>query len=127
MSDLGIGEFLVEGRVRAILVGGHHQSMAGVLQELAQAQLAGDAAKQFARLEVDLARGRRGHAAGIVVDLGNVVAGVGLRVAVDGIVIENGENFGHGGAPSKGWHGRGQAPDPGPCCHMSLSNGSGLA
>jgi hypothetical protein len=72
----GVCEFLVEGRVRAVLVGGDDQSVTGLLQELAQAQFAGDAAKQFTGLEIYGARSRRGLAAGIVVDLGNIVAGV---------------------------------------------------
>ncbi len=60
--DLGVRQLLLEGRIRTVLVGGHDQRVAGLFQELAQAQLAGDAAEQFARLEVDLARRRRGHA-----------------------------------------------------------------
>ncbi len=69
-------------------------------RNLRKPELARDAAEQLARLEVDLARRRRGHAAGIVVDLGDVVAGVGLGIAVDGIVIKNGENFCHLCTPS---------------------------
>ena len=76
--------------------------MAGTFEEFAQPELAGDAAEQLARLEVDLARGRRGLAAGVMVDFGDVVAGVFGRIAVDRIVIKNGENFSHGGTPSWG-------------------------
>src|SRR5665648_681102 len=54
-----------------------------------------DAAEQLARFEIDLAWGRRGHAAVVVVDLGDVVAGVFRRIAVDRIVVKNGENFCH--------------------------------
>ena len=36
---------------------------------------------------------------GYLVDLWNVVAGVLLRIAIDGIVIENTNYFGHGAAP----------------------------
>ena len=79
--DLGVGQLLLERRIGTVLVGGHHQGMARVLEEFAKTELAGDAAKQLARLEVDLARSRRRHAAGIVVDLGDVVAGVFLRIA----------------------------------------------
>ena len=98
-DDLGVGKLLVEDGVGAVLVGGHHQRVAGVLEEFAKPELAGDAAEQFARLEVDLARRRRRHAVGIVVDLGDVVAGVFGRIAVDGVVIKNAENLCHGSAP----------------------------
>src|SRR3990170_3109298 len=74
--------------------------MAGLLQEFAQAQLARDAAEQLARLEVDGARRGRRLSVGIFRDLGDVVAGIFLGIAVDRIVIKNGENFGHGGTPS---------------------------
>ena len=77
------------------LLGGHDQSVAGLFEEFAQAQLAGHAAQKLARLEIDGAWGGRRLAVRIVVDLGDVVAGVFLGIAVDGIVIENGEDFCH--------------------------------
>ena len=64
-DDLGVGQFLVELSVGAVLVGGDDQLVAGRLQKFPQAQLAGDAAQQFAGLEVDgLGRGQ-GLAVGI--------------------------------------------------------------
>src|SRR4029453_18248792 len=69
--------------------------MTGVLQELAKPELARHAAQKLARLEIDLARGRRGHAVGIVVDLGNGIPGIFGRVAVDRVVIENTEDLCH--------------------------------
>src|SRR5262245_5620907 len=69
--------------------------MAGLLQELAKAKLARYAAQQLAGLEVDLARGGRGHAVGVVIDLGDVVAGIFGGIAVDRVGIENGKYFGH--------------------------------
>ena len=73
-DHLGIGEFIVEGRVRAVLVGGHDQSVASLFKEFAQAQLPGHAAQKLAWFKVDGARRRRGLAIGIMVDLGNVVS-----------------------------------------------------
>jgi len=35
--DFGVGQFLVEHRVLAVLARGHHQRMAGIFEELAQA------------------------------------------------------------------------------------------
>ena len=75
--DVGVGQFSSNTESGAVLVGCHHQRVAGVLKELAQAELAGDAAEQLARLEVDRLRRRCGLAVGIAVDLGDVVAGVG--------------------------------------------------
>ena len=94
-DDLGVGQLLLELRVRAFLVGGHHQSVAGLLQELAKPKLARHAAKQLAGLEVDGARGRRGLAVGVVGDLGDVVAGIFGGIAVDRVGIENSKYFGH--------------------------------
>lgn len=74
--------------------------MTGIFEELAQAELARDAAEQFAGLEIDSARRGRRHAVGVAIDLGNVVAGILGRIARDRIVIENGEHFCHGRAPS---------------------------
>ena len=98
--DLGVGKLLVEHRILAVLARGHDQGVAGLLQEFAQAQLAGDAAEQLTRLEVDGRRRRRGLPVGIFGDLGDVVAGIGLRIAVDRIVIENTNHFGHDATPS---------------------------
>ena len=47
--DLGVGQLALEHGVRAVLVGGHDQRVALALEELAQAQLAGDAAEQLRR------------------------------------------------------------------------------
>ena len=76
--DLGVGQLLLEGRIRAVLVGGHDQCVAGLLQELAKPELAGDAAEQLARLEVDGARGGRRSDHRDIGDLGDVVAGIFL-------------------------------------------------
>ena len=48
-DDLGVGQLALEDRVRAVLVGGHDQLVAAPLEELAQPELAGDAAEQLAR------------------------------------------------------------------------------
>src|SRR5262245_43793929 len=67
--------------------------MAGVFDELAQPELAGDAAQQLARLEVDRARGRGRRAVRIPLDLVDVVPGIGGRIAVHRVVVENTNNL----------------------------------
>ena len=98
--DLGVGKLLVQHRILTVLARGHDQGVAGLLQEFAQAQLAGDAPQQLTRLEVYGRRRRRGLPVGIFGDLGDVVAGIGLRIAVDRIVIENTNHLGHDATPS---------------------------
>jgi hypothetical protein len=61
--------------------------MTALLEELPQAQLTRDAAEQLARREVDRLRVRRGLAVVVAGDLGDVIPGVRLRMAVDGIVV----------------------------------------
>ena len=94
-DDVGGGQLALEVGVRAVLVGGDGQLVAALLEELAQAELAGDAAQQLAGREVDRLGSRRREAAGVVVDRGNVVARVGGRIAVDRIVVQDAENVGH--------------------------------
>ena len=65
--DLGARQLALEDRVRAVLVGGDDQRVARRLQEVAQPQLARDAADQLARGEAERPRasarsGRRGSA-----------------------------------------------------------------
>ena len=98
-DDLGVGQLLVEYGILAVLARGHDQGVAGLLEELAQAQLARDAAEQLARLEVDRRGRRRRLPVRIFGDLGDVVAGVCLRIAVDRIVIENTNYLGHDATP----------------------------
>ena len=45
--DLGVGQLLVEHRIRAVLVGGHDQRVTRLLQEFAKTEFAGDAAEQL--------------------------------------------------------------------------------
>ena len=98
--DLGVGKMFLEFGIRTILVRGDDELVAGLFEELAKSKLSRDAAEQLARLEVDRARGRRRHAARIVIDLRNVVPRIVRRIAGYGIVVENTENFSHGSTPS---------------------------
>ena len=52
-DDLGLRQLALEDRVRAVLVGGDDERVPALLEELAQAELAGDAAEQLAGREVD--------------------------------------------------------------------------
>ena len=69
-------------------------SMPALLKELAQPERARDAAEQLARGEIDPLRGRRGLAVGVALDLRDLVARVGGRVAVDRVVVQDAENVG---------------------------------
>lgn len=69
--------------------------MVCVVQKLAQAELAGDAAEQRAGFEVDRLWRGKCLAAGIAVEPGNTVSGVGLGVAADGVVVEDAKYLGH--------------------------------
>ena len=94
--DIGVGELALEDRVRAVLVGGDDQLVPGSLEELAQPQLAGDAAEQLAGPEAERLRGRRALAVVVALDLRDIVARIGRRVAVDRVVVEHAENVRHG-------------------------------
>src|ERR1700733_7049816 len=69
--------------------------MAGIFEELAQAEFAGHAAEQLARLEVDLGRCGCGLPVGVFGDLRDVVASVFRRVTIDGVVVENTNYLSH--------------------------------
>ena len=58
-DDLGLGQLALEDRVRPVLVGGDDQPVPAPLEELAQAELARDAAEQLAGREVDRLGRRR--------------------------------------------------------------------
>src|SRR5262249_49686372 len=68
-------------------------------EELPQAELPGDAAEQLARREVDRLRRRRGLSIGVALDLRDVVARVGGRVAVHRVVVEHTEHLRHRDQP----------------------------
>src|SRR6186997_402127 len=77
--------------------------MAGVLEELAQAKLARDAAEQLAGREVDRARGGGRLPVGVALDFGDVVARVGGRIAVHRVVVENTNDLRHLDQPPSGF------------------------
>merc|ERR1712167_210077 len=52
--NIGVDEFSLKHGVLAILVVGHHKSVAAVFEELAEAELAGDGTKKVAGCEVNL-------------------------------------------------------------------------
>ena len=87
--DFRVRQLLLEHRIGAVLIGGHDQRVAGVLEKFAKPELARNAAQQLARLEVDRLRRRQRLAVGILVDLGDVIARIVFRISVDGIVVEN--------------------------------------
>ena len=63
--------------------------MAIVRSPFLKPERARGAAEQLAWFEVDALRRRSGLAARIGFDFGNGVSGIGFRIAVDRIVIEN--------------------------------------
>jgi hypothetical protein len=69
--------------------------MPALLEELAQAQLARDAADQLAGLEADCLRRWRALTVVVALDRRYFVARVRRRVAVDRIVIEHAEDRRH--------------------------------
>src|SRR5262245_18747755 len=66
------------------------------VDELAQAQRAGDAADQLAGAEAERLGRRRALAVRVALDLGDIVARVGRRIAVDRVVVEHAEDVRHG-------------------------------
>ena len=94
-DDFRIGKVLVEYRVLAVLVRGHDQLVAETLEVAPQAELTGDAAKQRARREVDRRRCGQRLPVGVAVQVRKPVTRVGLRIAVDGIVIQHANYLGH--------------------------------
>ena len=95
-DDLGVRELALEGGVGPVLVGRDDQLVATALDEAPEPELARDAAEQLAGREVDRLW-RRGRLAAVVAgDLGDAVARVLRRVAVDGIVVEDAEDLRHG-------------------------------
>ena len=75
-DDFRVGQLLLEHRIGPILVGGHDQLVAVLLEKLSQPQFAGDAAEQGARLEIDLLRRGQLLAVGVLFQFGNVVSGI---------------------------------------------------
>src|SRR6266436_6436539 len=69
--------------------------MAIVCRPFLQAQRAGNASKEFTRLEVDFLRGRGRLSVGIGVDFRNIVSSVCLGIAIDRIVIKDDNNLSH--------------------------------
>src|SRR5882672_3963368 len=69
------------------------------LEIFTQSEGTGNAPEQLAWLEIDSLWSRRGLTAGIALNPRNIVARVGLWVAVDRVVVQNTENFGHGSFP----------------------------
>lgn len=92
---VGVGQFTVQLRVGALLVGGDDQGVAPGLQEFPQAQLPGDAAHQFAGGEVEALGGRQGLAAGVAVERGEGGARVLGREAGDRVRVENADDLRH--------------------------------
>ena len=92
---LGLGQLALEDRVRPVLVGGDDEPVPAPLEELAQAELAGDAADQLAGREADRLRRRRALPVVVALDRRHLVARVGRRVAVDRIVVEHAEDRRH--------------------------------
>ena len=100
--DVRIHELTLELRIGPVLVLGDDQLVPGRLEEFAQAQLAGHAAQQLPRLEIDRARRRQGLAVGVAVEPGQIVAGIFGRISVDRIVVEDAQNLRHW-VPSPAW------------------------
>ena len=94
-DHVGVRQLALELGIRPILVGSHQQGVTALLQEPAQPELAGHATQQLARLEVDSLRGRRDLAVVVLLDLGDVVACVRRRIAIDRIVVEHAEELRH--------------------------------
>jgi hypothetical protein len=67
--------------------------VAGIFEKPSEAELSRDAAEEFSRFEVDPLWAGRRLAVRIGFDFWNIVAGIGLRIAIDGIIIENAYNL----------------------------------
>ena len=98
-DDVGVGQLALEVRVRPVLVGGDDQRVARLLEESAQAELAGHAAEQLARREVDRSGVGVVWPPGVALDLGNAVTRVRRRIAVDRIVVSTQSTFATSSSP----------------------------
>ena len=94
-ADARMMREILEGGIGPVLVRRDHQPVAAPLDEGTQPELAGDAAEQLARLEVDLLGRRRALAAVVALDHGNLVSRVFRGIPVHRIVVENTEDRGH--------------------------------
>src|SRR3712207_6326256 len=81
--DVGVDQLALELRVLPVLVGRDDELMTRRLEELAQAEFARNAAEQLAGLEVDRARAGERLAVRIALDLGEAIARIAGRIAVD--------------------------------------------
>jgi hypothetical protein len=64
-------------------------------EEFAKTQLPRHATEQLARNEIDLFRRGQRLAAGIMRELGQIITHIGLRIAVDRIVVKYANDLGH--------------------------------
>src|SRR5712664_1509654 len=80
----------------AVFVGRYDERVTGIFEKPSKAELSRDATEEFSRLEVDSLRAGGRLAIRIGFDFWNIVTGIALRIAVDGVVIENAYNLCHG-------------------------------
>jgi hypothetical protein len=95
-DDVRIDQLALELAVRTVLVGRDDIVVTAGLEELAQAELARNAAEQLARPEVDRFRRGQGLAVRVALDLRQIVAWIAGRIAAGRIVVEDAEDFRHG-------------------------------
>src|SRR5687767_8935586 len=94
-QHFGLDDLPGQAAVRAVLVRGHYELVSTRLEELAQAELAGDAAEQSAGPEVDPLWRRQGLAAGIVGEFRQVVTRILLRITLYRVVVQHTHYFPH--------------------------------
>ncbi len=99
-NDVGVGQLPLEHAIRSVLVRGDDERVTLRLEKFAQPELAGHAAEQVPRGEVDRPGCWSGLAAGVALDARNIIACIGAGIPADGVFIEHTDDFRHGVSPS---------------------------
>ena len=94
--DVGVEKLTFERAARSVLVGGNDEGVAEPLEVGAQTELPGDAAKELARLEVDVVRRGGRLAIGVPRDRGDPFSRIRGGIAVDRVFVEDANDLRHG-------------------------------
>jgi hypothetical protein len=86
-DNICVDEFALEHAVRPILVGRHNEGVTLSFQKFPETEFTRHATEESTRLEIDCARRGKSLSVRVSFDPWQVVSGISLRIAIDGIVV----------------------------------------